>query len=111
MIVDHIHNHPDPVFVELVDHGLELSDLLIISVCTEDRTVAILRHIVVQRIIPPVVAGVILGIHSRTGGIIINRHQLNVGYTKLLQMIEGEDVEKYDALLSLAVTGGDYSWM
>ena len=30
---------------------------------------------------------------------------------KLLQMIEGEDVEKYDALLSLAVTGGDYSWI
>ncbi len=30
---------------------------------------------------------------------------------KLLQMIEGEDVEKYDALLSLAVTGGDYGWI
>ena len=30
---------------------------------------------------------------------------------KLLQMIEGENVEKYDALLSLAVTGGDYSWI
>ena len=30
---------------------------------------------------------------------------------KLLQMIEGEDVEKYDALLSLAVTGGDYIWI
>ena len=30
---------------------------------------------------------------------------------KLIQMIEGEDVEKYDALLSLAVTGVDYSWI
>ena len=30
---------------------------------------------------------------------------------KLLQMIEGEEVEKYDTLLSLAVTGGDYSWI
>ncbi|MBQ7588227.1 MAG: FYDLN acid domain-containing protein [Lachnospiraceae bacterium] len=30
---------------------------------------------------------------------------------KLLQMLEGEDVEKYDVLLSLAVTGGDYSWI
>ena len=30
---------------------------------------------------------------------------------KLLQMIEGDDVEKYDALLSLAVTGGDYGWI
>lgn len=30
---------------------------------------------------------------------------------KLLQMLEGEDVEKYDTLLSLAVTGGDYSWI
>ena len=30
---------------------------------------------------------------------------------KLLQMIQGEDVEKYDALLSLAITGGDYSWI
>ena len=30
---------------------------------------------------------------------------------KLLQILEGEDVEKYDALLSLAETGGDYSWI
>jgi hypothetical protein len=30
---------------------------------------------------------------------------------KLIRMIEGEDVEKYDQLLSLAVTGGDYSWI
>ncbi|MBQ7564252.1 MAG: hypothetical protein IJT16_09715 [Lachnospiraceae bacterium] len=30
---------------------------------------------------------------------------------KLLEVIEGEDVEKYDALLSLAITGGDYSWI
>ena len=30
---------------------------------------------------------------------------------RLLQVIEGEDVEKYDALLSLAVTGGDENWI
>jgi len=30
---------------------------------------------------------------------------------KLLQIVEGEDVEKMDALLSLAVTGGDYEWI
>ena len=30
---------------------------------------------------------------------------------KLIELIEGEDVEKYDALLSLAVTGGDESWI
>ncbi len=30
---------------------------------------------------------------------------------KLVKMIEGEDVEKYDKLLSLAVTGGDFSWI
>ena len=30
---------------------------------------------------------------------------------KLIQMLEGEDVLKYDTLLSLAVTGGDYSWI
>lgn len=30
---------------------------------------------------------------------------------KLISMLEGEDVEKYDTLLSLAVTGGDYSWI
>ena len=30
---------------------------------------------------------------------------------KLIQILEGEDVEKYDALLSLAETGGDYSWI
>ena len=29
----------------------------------------------------------------------------------LLEVIEGEDVEKYDTLLSLAITGGDYSWI
>ncbi len=30
---------------------------------------------------------------------------------RLIQMVEGEDVEKYDTLLSLAITGGDYSWI
>ncbi len=30
---------------------------------------------------------------------------------KLIQMVENEDVEKYDTLLSLAITGGDYSWI
>ena len=30
---------------------------------------------------------------------------------KLLQMVEGEDVEKYDTLLSLALTGGDFEWI
>ena len=30
---------------------------------------------------------------------------------KLIQMVEGEDVEKYDTLLSLAMSGGDYSWI
>lgn len=29
----------------------------------------------------------------------------------LLEVVEGEDVEKYDTLLSLAVTGGDYEWL
>lgn len=29
----------------------------------------------------------------------------------LLQVVEGEDVERMDALLSLAVTGGDYNWL
>ena len=30
---------------------------------------------------------------------------------KLIQMLEGEDVEKMDTLLSPAITGGDYSWI
>ena len=30
---------------------------------------------------------------------------------KLLQIVEGEDVEKMDGLLSLAITGGDYNWL
>ena len=30
---------------------------------------------------------------------------------KLIKMLEGEEVEKYDTLLSLAITGGDYSWI
>ncbi len=29
----------------------------------------------------------------------------------LVKVLEGEDVEKYDKLLSLAVTGGDYEWI
>ncbi len=29
----------------------------------------------------------------------------------LIEAVEGEDVEKYDTLLSLAITGGDYSWI
>lgn len=36
----------------------------------------------------------------------------NAETAKLLQMIEGiEEVEKYDMLLSLALTGGDYDWL
>ena len=31
---------------------------------------------------------------------------------KLLMVVEGEEeVEKIDALLSLAITGGDYNWL
>ena len=30
---------------------------------------------------------------------------------KLLKVIEGEDVEKMDMLLSLARTGGDFNWI
>ena len=29
----------------------------------------------------------------------------------LVKVLEGEDVEKYDKLLSLAITGGDYEWI
>ena len=30
---------------------------------------------------------------------------------KLIEIEEGEDVEKMDVLLSLAITGGDYEWI
>ena len=30
---------------------------------------------------------------------------------ELLQILEDEDIEKYDTLLSLAITGGDYGWI
>lgn len=30
---------------------------------------------------------------------------------KLIQVLEGEDVEKMDMLLSLAITGGNYDWI
>ncbi|MBQ3513953.1 MAG: hypothetical protein IJA32_09185 [Lachnospiraceae bacterium] len=30
---------------------------------------------------------------------------------KLIEVLEGEDVEKMDALLSLAITGGNYDWI
>ena len=30
---------------------------------------------------------------------------------KLIQVLEGEDVEKMDALLSLAITGGNFEWI
>lgn len=29
----------------------------------------------------------------------------------LLEVVRGEDVEKMDTLLSLAITGGDYTWL
>ena len=29
----------------------------------------------------------------------------------LISVVQGEEVEKMDTLLSLAVTGGDYSWI
>lgn len=30
---------------------------------------------------------------------------------KLIEILEGEDVEKMDKLLSLAITGGDFEWI
>jgi hypothetical protein len=30
---------------------------------------------------------------------------------KLIKILEGEDVEKFDTLLSLAITGGNYDWI
>lgn len=30
---------------------------------------------------------------------------------KLIKIVEGEEVEKMDCLLSLAITGGDYNWI
>ena len=30
---------------------------------------------------------------------------------KLMQVVRDEDVEKWDALLSLALTGGEYDWI
>lgn len=30
---------------------------------------------------------------------------------KLIKVAEGEEVEKMDGLLSLAITGGDYNWI
>lgn len=30
---------------------------------------------------------------------------------KLIKVIEGEEVEKMDGLLSLAITGGDFNWI
>lgn len=35
----------------------------------------------------------------------------NTETAKLLQVVEGEDVEKMDTLLSLALTGGDCDWI
>ena len=31
--------------------------------------------------------------------------------SKLLKVIEGEDIERMDGLLSLARTGGDFNWI
>jgi hypothetical protein len=32
-------------------------------------------------------------------------------FARLIQVLEGEDVEKMDTLLSLAITGGNYDWI
>ncbi|MBQ9610299.1 MAG: FYDLN acid domain-containing protein [Lachnospiraceae bacterium] len=38
----------------------------------------------------------------------INEQKSNA---KLIKVVEGEEVEKMDALLSLAITGGNYEWI
>ena len=35
----------------------------------------------------------------------------NGAEANLIEVLKGEDVEKMDALLSLAITGGDYGWI
>lgn len=35
----------------------------------------------------------------------------NGAEANLIEVLQGEDVEKMDALLSLAITGGDYGWI
>ena len=35
----------------------------------------------------------------------------NTNTATLVKVLEGEDVEKYDSLLSLAITGGNYEWI
>ncbi len=35
----------------------------------------------------------------------------NAESAKLIRMLEGDEVEEYDTLLSLAITGGDYNWI
>lgn len=37
--------------------------------------------------------------------------QANQVEAKLINVVTGEDVEKMDALLSLAITGGNYEWI
>jgi len=32
-------------------------------------------------------------------------------HAKLIKVVEGEEIEKMDALLSLAITGGNYDWV
>ena len=34
-----------------------------------------------------------------------------VEHAKLIKMLQGEEVEQFDSLLSLAITGGDYNWI
>ena len=34
-----------------------------------------------------------------------------VEHAKLIKMLQGEEVEQFESLLSLAITGGDYNWI
>ena len=34
-----------------------------------------------------------------------------VEHAKLIKMLQGEEVEQFDSLLSLAITGGDFNWI
>ena len=88
MVVYNVHNYTNAVFVQFVDHGLNFLNLHVILVCSEYRWVAIFRYIVVPWIITPVVAAVILWIYIRTGCIIVDWLQLNVGYSEFFQMID-----------------------
>ena len=85
VIIDHVHNNPDSVGVQGLDHLLEFpdADCGVVRVCG----VGTFHGVVVLRVVAPVVLRLIQTgfIH---GVIVVGRENLDIGHSELLEMVD-----------------------